>query len=152
MGAICWGQVCREMPALSPWHAPRYPVRMERQQGTVKWFSRDKGWGFVRLEDGSEIFVHHSDIEGEGHKTLQDDERVEFSVEHMDKGPRARDVRRLDGAAPGGSGGGSPARERAPRRPRQPRTPRTPENRSTGPEPLAVQLRKRLSRLFPGFN
>jgi CspA family cold shock protein len=122
---------------------------MNRQQGTVKWFSRDKGWGFVRLEDGSEIFVHHSDIEGEGHKTLQDDERVEFAVEHMDKGPRARDVRRLGGAATGESRTGARSREQAPRQPRQPRA---PESRSTGPQPLAEQLRKRLSKLFPGLS
>lgn len=124
---------------------------MNRQQGTVKWFSRDKGWGFVRLEDGSEIFVHHSDIEGEGHKTLQDDERVEFSVEHMDKGPRARGVRRLDGAAAAGSPGGAPSRERPPRQPRTPGQTRTPESHTTGPRPLAEQLRKRLSKLFPGL-
>jgi CspA family cold shock protein len=121
---------------------------MNRQQGTVKWFSRDKGWGFVRLQDGSEIFVHHSDIEGVGHKTLQDDEPVEFSVEDMDKGPRAREVRRLNAdreSAPA-------ARKRPDRRQQSSRRVKTesPDDPSK-PVPLAEQLRRRLSSLFPGI-
>ncbi len=137
-----------------------YPVRMNIQQGTVKWFSRDKGWGFVRMEDGNEIFVHHTDIEGDGRKTLEDDERVEFSIERMDKGPRARNVKRLDsqtnrtgqsrrsgrssGRNSGRSGGGSQ------------RTTRTehasdPAKSSEQPASLAEQLRSRLTRLFPGI-
>ena len=124
---------------------------MNRQRGTVKWFSRDKGWGFVRLEDGSEIFIHHSDIEGEGHKTLQDDEPVEFSVEHMEKGPRAREVRRLDGGAihkpRDRASSGQQASDRAP----SDRERQDPSTRETRPLPLAEQLRKRLSRLFPGM-
>ena len=138
---------------------------MNRQQGTVKWFSRDKGWGFVRLEDGSEIFVHHSDIDGDGRKILEDGERVEFSVERMDKGPRARDVKRLD--APAGSPDGSSSR----RGRRGGRGRRRDGGRSTAGRPaegqlttatgkattpdqpasLAEQLRSRLSRLFPGI-
>lgn len=118
---------------------------MNRQKGTVKWFSRDKGWGFVRLEDGREIFVHHSDIEGAGHKTLQDDEWVEFSVEEMEKGPRAREVRRLNS-----HGAGTPRATEAPAKPTEPRS--TPAAASSsGPAPLAEQLREKLSRLFPGI-
>lgn len=119
---------------------------MNRQTGTVKWFSRDKGWGFVRLEDGREIFVHHSDIEGVGHKTLQDDEPVEFSVEEMEKGPRAREVRRLnsqdseDAPAKAGPMAETPEPAGAPA-----------AASSSGPAPLAEQLRQRLSRLFPGI-
>lgn len=137
-----------------------YPVRMNRQQGTVKWFSRDKGWGFVRLEDGSEIFIHHTDIEGDGRKTLEDDERIEFSIERMDKGPRARNVRRLDSQAmspaktqrggrgnrrDGGGTGGS--RQRSTRNGKATTRTKTPDH----PVPLAQQLRKRLARLFPGI-
>jgi CspA family cold shock protein len=121
---------------------------MNRQQGTVKWFSRDKGWGFVRLEDGSEIFVHHSDIEGEGHKTLQDDEPVEFSVEEMEKGPRAREVRRLN--ASGKSTSAAPKTRGRNRRASEVREPAKTHDPSK-PVPLAEQLRKRLSRLFPGI-
>ncbi len=141
------------------WIAP-YPVRMDRQQGTVKWFSRDKGWGFVRLEDGSEIFVHHSDIEGDGRKTLEDGERIEFSVEQLEKGPRARDVKRL-GASPG-SPGGSNRRRRGSGRGRGRSTagqaavgqPTTAPDKATVPDrpaSLAEQLRSRLARLFPGI-
>lgn len=115
----------------------------------MKWFSRDKGWGFVRLEDGNEIFVHHSDIEGEGHKTLQDDERVEFSVEHMDKGPRARDVRRLDVKA--AAAGKSTRRRRGSRRDGAAREAEAGTGPSSGPAPLSKQLHRRLSRLFPGI-
>lgn len=79
-----------------------YVARMNRERGTVKWFSREKGWGFLKRENGDEIFVHHSDIEGEGHVSLVDDEEVEFGVEDMEKGPRARQVRR-PGQAPAAS-------------------------------------------------
>ena len=121
---------------------------MNRQQGTVKWFSRDKGWGFVRLEDGSEIFVHHSDIEGEGHKTLQDDEPVEFSVEEMEKGPRARQVTRLNAAEKP-----SDAKRKRSNRDRRSTTPSGPAGTQepSKPLPLGEQLRKRLSSLFPGI-
>jgi CspA family cold shock protein len=86
---------------------------MNRERGTVKWFSREKGWGFLRRENGEEIFVHHSDIEGEGHVTLVDEEEVEFGVEDMDKGPRAREVRR-PGQAPAASAASQAARSQAP--------------------------------------
>jgi len=119
---------------------------MNRQTGTVKWFSRDKGWGFVRLEDGREIFVHHSDIEGVGHKTLQDDEPVEFSVEEMEKGPRAREVRRLHSHG----SEDAPAKATLAAEMPEPAGTGTPAS-SSGPAPLAEQLRRRLSRLFPGI-
>lgn len=121
---------------------------MNRQQGTVKWFSRDKGWGFVRLQDGREIFVHHSDIEGVGHKTLQDDEPVEFSVEEMEKGPRAREVRRLNETKkPSDEKRKRNSRERRPTAPVETATTHDPSK----PLPLGEQLRKRLSSLFPGI-
>ena len=124
-----------------------YPVRMNIQKGTVKWFSRDKGWGFVRLEDGSEIFVHHTDIEGDGRKTLEDDERIEFSIELLEKGPRARNVRRLD-AQPSKTG-----RSRRGGRQRAASTEQAsrPAKSTDQPASLAEQLRSRLTRLFPGI-
>jgi CspA family cold shock protein len=63
----------------------------------VKWFDPEKGWGFIRLEDGNEVFVHHSDIQGSGFRSLRDGAEVELDVERADRGPRARNVTRLDG-------------------------------------------------------
>lgn len=65
---------------------------MGRVRGTVKWFDPEKGWGFIRLDSGQEIFVHHSDIQGEGFRTLKDGEPVELEVEKAERGPRARRV------------------------------------------------------------
>jgi CspA family cold shock protein len=74
---------------------------MARETGSVKWFSNEKGYGFVERDNGEDVFVHHSDIEGDGFKTLRQGERVEFEVEAADKGPKARRVvREDDGTAP----------------------------------------------------
>ena len=62
--------------------------------GTVKWFSTDKGYGFITQDDGGkDVFVHHSEIRGEGYKSLAEGARVEYEVEEGPKGPQARDVR-----------------------------------------------------------
>jgi cold shock protein len=62
--------------------------------GTVKWFSNDKGYGFITQDDGGkDVFVHHSAISGQGYKTLAEGARVEYEVEEGPKGPQARDVR-----------------------------------------------------------
>jgi CspA family cold shock protein len=60
-----------------------------KEQGTVKWFSDRKGYGFIARDSGEDIFVHHSDIQGGGFRTLREGQRVEFSVEQGAKGPRA---------------------------------------------------------------
>ena len=61
--------------------------------GKVKWFNDSKGFGFIELDDGSgDVFVHHSDIQGEGFKTLAEGEEVQFEVEQGPKGPRATNV------------------------------------------------------------
>ena len=78
---------------------------MERASGTVKWFSQEKGFGFVTREDGTDIFVHHSGISGRGFKTLEQGERVEFDVIEEPKGLKAANLVRLD--AP--EGGEQPA-------------------------------------------
>jgi len=137
---------------------------MTRQQGTVKWFSRDKGWGFVRLEGGDEIFVHHTDIEGDGRKTLEEDERVEFAIERLEKGPRARNVTRLDMATQPASKSGRDSRGnrrgrgRSGGESRQTNSVQRTDNQATEqvktvsqPGSLAEQLRNRLARLFPGI-
>jgi CspA family cold shock protein len=67
----------------------------ERIQGTVKWFSRDKGYGFIQREGGSDVFVHFSAIQGEGFRSLEEGDRVEFTIENSPKGPQAADVVRL---------------------------------------------------------
>lgn len=67
----------------------------ERETGTVKWFSDQKGYGFIARESGDDVFVHHSAIEGFGFKSLSEGERVEFTVEQGQKGPAAANVRRI---------------------------------------------------------
>ena len=68
-------------------------AEQERIQGTVRWFSRVKGYGFIQ-PDGQEkdVFVHFSAIQGEGYRNLDEGQRVEFAVEDTDKGPQAVQV------------------------------------------------------------
>jgi cold shock protein len=81
---------------------------MTRKSGTVKWFSQEKGYGFLSQEGGPDVFVHHTAIQGSGFKTLNEGERVEFEVIEEPKGLKAANVVRLD--APEGSSGGSAGR------------------------------------------
>ncbi len=62
--------------------------------GRVKWFNNTKGYGFITSDDGTDVFVHHSDIQGEGFKTLDEGEAVNFDVTDGAKGPKAANVRR----------------------------------------------------------
>ena len=64
----------------------------ERVTGTVKWFNGSKGYGFISREDGDDVFVHHSAIEAEGFRNLEEGQRVEFTVESDAKGLRAAQV------------------------------------------------------------
>ncbi len=61
-------------------------------KGTVKWFNEKKGYGFIEREDGSDVFVHYSGINGTGFKTLNEGEQVSFTVEQGKKGPAAVNV------------------------------------------------------------
>ena len=67
----------------------------ERETGTVKWFNDAKGFGFISREAGEDVFVHYSALEGEGFRTLREDQRVEFALEQGPKGLRAIHVRAL---------------------------------------------------------
>jgi len=62
----------------------------------VKWFSQEKGYGFIQQDQGPDVFVHHSAVEGTGFKTLNEGERVEFDVVQEPKGLKAQHVVRLD--------------------------------------------------------
>ncbi len=63
-----------------------------KEQGTVKWFNGEKGFGFIERESGKDVFVHFSAIIGDGYKSLNEGQRVEFSVVQGEKGPQAQDV------------------------------------------------------------
>ena len=61
--------------------------------GVVKWFSSQRGYGFVSEENGPDVFVHHSAIQGEGNKSLEENQKVEFDITEGPKGPQAVNVR-----------------------------------------------------------
>ncbi|HRX17324.1 MAG: cold shock domain-containing protein [Spirochaetes bacterium] len=65
------------------------------EKGVVKWFNEQKGFGFITKEGGDDIFVHHTGIVGEGFRTLNDGDNVEFDVEETEKGQRAVSVSRI---------------------------------------------------------
>ena len=58
-------------------------------QGTVKWFNAEKGFGFIAVEGGNDVFVHFSAIQSDGFKTLEEGQKVEFGVEEGSRGPQA---------------------------------------------------------------
>jgi len=64
-------------------------------EGTVKWFNEKKGFGFIQQEDGGDLFVHYSAINGSGFKTLYEGDRVSFDVEQGNRGPAAKNVIKL---------------------------------------------------------
>jgi CspA family cold shock protein len=62
-------------------------------QGTVKWFNSEKGYGFIAVDGGQDVFVHFSAIQMDGYKSLEDGQRVEFEIAQGNKGPQAENVR-----------------------------------------------------------
>ena len=66
--------------------------KQKMEQGTVKWFNAEKGFGFIQREEGDDVFVHFSAIQGEGFKTLEEGQAVTFDIEESDRGPQATNV------------------------------------------------------------
>ena len=66
-----------------------------REQGTVKWFNNEKGYGFISRNSGDDVFVHHSNIQSNGFKSLDEGENVEFDVANGPKGLQAQNVVKL---------------------------------------------------------
>ena len=67
-------------------------IMSEKQAGTVKWFNHKKGFGFISRDEGPDLFVHFSNIVGEGFKTLKDGQNVTFTESQGEKGPQAENV------------------------------------------------------------
>jgi len=65
------------------------------EQGTVKWFNAEKGFGFIEREDGDDVFVHFSAIQSEGFKSLDEGQKVTFEVEQGQRGPQATNVQKV---------------------------------------------------------
>ncbi|HJP65026.1 MAG TPA: cold-shock protein [Actinomycetota bacterium] len=64
--------------------------------GVVKWFSSEKGYGFISQEDGPDVFVHFSAIQGAGYRNLEENQKVEFDLTQGQKGPQAANVRPIE--------------------------------------------------------
>jgi CspA family cold shock protein len=77
--------------------ARRSEVEMP-EVGVVKWFNNDKGYGFIKRNSGEDVFVHHTAIQSQGYRTLNEGEKVEFDVKQGPKGLQAENVRRVEGA------------------------------------------------------
>ncbi|HPL63663.1 MAG: cold shock domain-containing protein [Syntrophales bacterium] len=67
----------------------------ERETGVVKWFDEKKGYGFIARKSGGDVFVHYSDIDGKGFRSLKEGDNVEFSIKQNPKGQAAAEVRKL---------------------------------------------------------
>jgi cold shock protein len=67
--------------------------KVKMAQGTVKWFNGDKGYGFIEVGDGPDVFVHFSAITGSGYRSLEEGQKVEFDITQGQKGPQAENVK-----------------------------------------------------------
>ena len=87
------GQVASRRPGPAIQRAPNEHQGFAVAQGTVKWFNAEKGYGFIAVDGGPDVFVHYSAIQTEGYKSLEEGQRVEFEVTQGQKGPQAEAVR-----------------------------------------------------------
>ena len=71
----------------------------QSEQGTIKWFSDAKGYGFISRDEGDDVFVHYSAIQADGYRSLNDGEKVTFEVEEGQRGPTAKNVARSETAS-----------------------------------------------------
>jgi cold shock protein len=85
--------MCCITSRLAPEESIRGGIALEN--GTVKWFNNKKGFGFIQREQGSDLFVHFSSIQNDGYKSLNEGDQVTFEVEDSDRGPKAKNVKRL---------------------------------------------------------
>ncbi len=131
---------------------------MARETGEVKWFSNEKGYGFIERGDGEDVFVHHSDILGDGFKTLEPGETVEYDVIDAEKGPKAQEVVR-EGQDYDEAAAASAREEEASPRPEAAAGDRAGEARDeagedapggTGGRSLGAQLKEKLGQRFFG--
>lgn len=76
-------------------HRWRYFQEVVHLKGTVKWFNAEKGYGFISTEGGEDVFVHFSAIQGDGFKTLDEGQEVEFEITEGNRGPQAANVTKL---------------------------------------------------------
>jgi len=80
-------------PVLQGVESGSHNVGVHVAQGTVKWFNAEKGFGFIAVDGGQDVFVHHSAILMDGYRALEEGQRVEFEVTQSEKGPQADQVR-----------------------------------------------------------
>ncbi len=73
--------------------ASMFNIAYAEEKGTVKWFNAQKGYGFIEVEDGQDVFVHYSEIKGDGHRSLDEGQCVEFEITQSQKGPAASNVK-----------------------------------------------------------
>lgn len=123
---------------------------MARETGNVKWFSNEKGYGFIERQSGEDVFVHHSDIEGEGFKTLREGEEVEFEVISAEKGPKALNVVPESAEESVASAARSESHTATPRSNGGGETAAAEDGAGDGGRSLASQLREKLGGRFFG--
>jgi cold shock protein len=99
--SVSGSQALTQVARKSFWLSPRFTeslggfVVMSRISGKVKWFNNSKGYGFIEQPGSSDIFVHYSAIQGDGFKTLEEGQEVEFEVTQGPKGPQAENVMKV---------------------------------------------------------
>jgi len=87
--------VCLTVLSRNRFEETKEKEKLSRTTGRVKWFNNTKGYGFIGQEGGADVFVHYSAIDGDGYKTLQEGDLVEFEVTQGQKGPQAEKVTKV---------------------------------------------------------